>query len=437
MSPAVVAPPEVATEPPGDPLIPPQARAETLLRLGALVVGVVLFSALLASTAGWAWVAVVWSVMLIIMLHELGHYSTAKWSGMKATEFFVGFGPRLWSIRRGETEYGVKAFPLGGYVKILGMTSMEELDPSDEPRSFVNQSTSKRVLVASAGSIVHFLLALFLAIGALWFIGWPHNGPHEQLTSLTVLSSGSTPAQLAGFHLGDEFLTVDGAPATQTAIDDAILGSKGKPQTFVILRDHHRLTIVATPAPTPAGLQVQNGSHYFLGIAFAPPVTHTPTSFLGAITGSARLIGQVTAGTGAAFVHAFSPSGLTSLAHQDFNSKAAAQARASGSSTVSMIGAFELAADAFKAGPLQFIGLLISLNISLGILNMLPMLPLDGGHVAIALYERSRTRRGMARYRADVKKLLPVAYAFMGFLLLFVVGKMYLDIAHGVRNPFG
>ena len=104
---------------------------------------------------------------------------------------------------------------------------------------------------------------------------------------------------------------------------------------------------------------------------------------------------------------------------------------------MSIVGAAQYLADAFRAGALPFIGLLISLNISLGILNMLPMLPLDGGHVAIALYERARTRRGKARYRADVKKLLPVAYAFMGFLLLFVAGKMYLDIAHGVRNPFG
>ena len=102
-----------------------------------------------------------------------------------------------------------------------------------------------------------------------------------------------------------------------------------------------------------------------------------------------------------------------------------------------MVGAVQYLADAFRAGAMPFIGMLISLNISLGVLNMLPMLPLDGGHVAIALYERIRTRKGKARYRADVAKLMPVVYAFMGFLLLFVAGKMYLDIAHGVSNPFG
>jgi len=409
-----------------------QSRTETLLRLGALVVGTAGVTALLATTAGWAWVAVVWSVIVIIMLHELGHFATAKWSGMKATEYFVGFGPKLWSIRRGETEYGVKALPLGGYVKILGMTSMEELDPSDEPRSFVNQSTSKRVLVASAGSIVHFLLAFFLAVGALFFIGWPHSGRHQQLTALTQLSSGAaTPAQAAGLRLGDQFISIDGAPATRATLLSAIAGSKGKPLEMVVLRDGRDVLVVARPA------RIFGGTQYFLGIQFGPTTLYRSTGVLGAFTGASSLIWQVTSKTGSAFVHAFSPAGLSSLARQVTSPKAAAQARAQGANTVSMVGAVQYLADAFKAGAMPFIGMLISLNISLGVLNMLPMLPLDGGHVAIALYERIRTRKGKARYRADVAKLMPVVYAFMGFLLLFVAGKMYLDIAHGVANPFG
>src|SRR2546421_10982618 len=81
-------------------------------------------------------VAVVIAIVVMIMLHELGHFATAKWAGMKVTEYFLGFGPRLWSIRRGETEYGVKAIPAGGYVKIIGMTNLEEVDPADEPRTY-------------------------------------------------------------------------------------------------------------------------------------------------------------------------------------------------------------------------------------------------------------------------------------------------------------
>jgi membrane-associated protease RseP (regulator of RpoE activity) len=430
VSPAVIAPPELDVEPVADAPVRAQTRAETILRLGALLVGTAAITALLAATAGWAWVAVVWSVIVIIMLHELGHFATAKWSGMKATEYFVGFGPRLWSIRRGETEYGVKAFPLGGYVKILGMTSMEELDPSDEPRSFVNQSTSKRVLVASAGSIVHFALALILAICALWFIGTPHAGRYAEVTGLTQLSH-PTPAQLAGLELGDLIVSIDGVPATATTIRSAIEGSKGHAVTMVVRRHGNDLNLAAVPR------RLFGGTQYYLGISFGTPTEYAATGLVGAVSGAGTLIWQVTSKTGEAFVHAFSPSGLSSLANQVTSSKAAAAARAQGTNTVSMVGAVQYLADAFRAGAMPFIGMLISLNISLGVLNMLPMLPLDGGHVAIALYERIRTRRGKPRYRADVAKLMPVVYAFMGFLLLFVAGKMYLDIAHGVSNPFG
>jgi len=101
----------------------------------------------------------------MIVFHELGHFATAKWTGMKVTEFFVGFGPRLWSVGKGETEYGVKALPLGGYCKIPGMTLLEEIDPADESRTYRQQRFWKRLLVATAGSITHFILA-FCCCGA-------------------------------------------------------------------------------------------------------------------------------------------------------------------------------------------------------------------------------------------------------------------------------
>jgi membrane-associated protease RseP (regulator of RpoE activity) len=158
---------------------------------------------------------------------------------------------------------------------------------------------------------------------------------------------------------------------------------------------------------------------------------------LGSVTGAGSVVWSVTDATFHVFTSAFSPAGLLSLFHQVASPAAAQKARASGTQAVSVYGATQLIADAARAGTEPLLGILISLNISLGVLNMLPMLPLDGGHVAIALYERLRTRRGKPRYRADVRKLMPVVYAFLGFLLLFVAGKMYLDIAHGTANPFG
>ncbi|HUS61132.1 MAG TPA: site-2 protease family protein, partial [Acidimicrobiales bacterium] len=104
-------------------------------------------------------VAVIAAVILMIMLHELGHFATAKWSGMKVTEYFLGFGPRIWSVRKGETEYGIKAIPAGGYVKIIGMNSLEEVDPADEPRTYRQQPYWQRLMVVCAGSTVHFIIA--------------------------------------------------------------------------------------------------------------------------------------------------------------------------------------------------------------------------------------------------------------------------------------
>src|SRR5205807_7430758 len=115
---------------------------------------------------GWmdliGWVIFLVALLFSVMLHETGHFVTAKKFGMKVTQYFVGFGTTLWSTKRGETEYGIKALPLGGFVKITGMTSMDEVDPADEPRSFRRHPAWQRLIVLFAGSFMHFLLALVL-----------------------------------------------------------------------------------------------------------------------------------------------------------------------------------------------------------------------------------------------------------------------------------
>src|SRR5205807_10652367 len=118
------------------------------------------------------------------MLHELGHFATAKAFGMKATQFFVGFGSTIWSVRRGETEYGVKALPVGGFVKILGMTSMDDVDPADEPRSFRGTPGWQRVIVPSAGSFMHFTIAFVL----LWALSVGIGTLSSTSTVITVSS---------------------------------------------------------------------------------------------------------------------------------------------------------------------------------------------------------------------------------------------------------
>src|SRR5947209_9644055 len=143
---------------------------ERLVRLGYFVAIVLV----LAIVTGFSpFLGVIGALVAIVMLHELGHFATAKWSGMKVSEYFFGFGPRLWSIRKGETEYGIKAIPVGGYVRILGMNNLEKVDPADEPRTYRQQSFPRRLAVAVAGSAMHFVLAFLLLIVMWTAVGVP------------------------------------------------------------------------------------------------------------------------------------------------------------------------------------------------------------------------------------------------------------------------
>ena len=135
-------------------------RRGASLILVAVIVGVVLLALLRPGSQDA--IAIVVGIILMVMLHEAGHFIAARRSGMKASEFFVGFGPRLWSFSRGETEYGVKAIPAGGYVRIIGMSNLEEVDPADEPRSFRQGSYRNRFIVVMAGVTVNLLIAFLL-----------------------------------------------------------------------------------------------------------------------------------------------------------------------------------------------------------------------------------------------------------------------------------
>src|SRR5579862_7587095 len=178
-------------------------------------------------------------VIVIVMLHELGHFVTAKWAGMKVTEYFVGFGPRLWSVRRGETEYGVKAIPAGGYVRITGFTVLEDVASEDEPRAYRQQPFYKRIIVGSAGSVMHFIIAFVLALISVFAFGVATN--NVEINSLEHWTGvAQTPAQAAGLRAGDTIVSVNGQDLhSPTTIHDVITSSVGKPVTLGIERDGH------------------------------------------------------------------------------------------------------------------------------------------------------------------------------------------------------
>ena len=145
------------------------------------------------------------AIIAMIMLHELGHFVMAKRAGMKVTEFFLGFGPRLWSIRRGETEYGVKAIPAGGYVRIIGMSNVEEVDPADEERTYRSKPYRHRLGVAVAGSTMHFIIAAFLL-----FLLYAAVGAARPPGRWSTRSCPDSPAQQSDFRVGDRIVAVNG-----------------------------------------------------------------------------------------------------------------------------------------------------------------------------------------------------------------------------------
>jgi membrane-associated protease RseP (regulator of RpoE activity) len=423
---ADVLPPEPDPAPDGNPA-----------RVVQLLVGIVLISGLFV-LLGWGYLLLFIAILVaIVMLHELGHFATAKWAGMKVTEYFVGFGPRLWSVRRGETEYGVKAIPAGGYVRITGFTSTEEVDEADEARAYRQQPFHQRIIVASAGSAMHFLIALVLALIVVLSFGQSTN--NYKVTSLEHWQGGSTPAKVAGLKAGDTIVSINGRTfSSPTAMQDMVGRDTGKQITLGVERDGRLIHLTATPESGKGvkvgGQKLEN--HGYLGINIGP-ATHAVgvLSAPGAALSTAWYVtDQEVVGIG----HVFSPSGIASLWHQLTNSKYA-QAVANNPSLAprpeSAAGIVNLGAQAEQQGLYPVLMLLIAINVVFGILNMLPMVPLDGGHVAIAGYEWIRTKKGKPYYRADINKLLPVATLFIAFLGLFVLAAVFLDITHPLQLP--
>ncbi|MGH9109405.1 MAG: M50 family metallopeptidase [Acidimicrobiales bacterium] len=386
-------------------------------------------------------------IFLFVALHELGHFATAKWSHMKVTEYFIGFGPRLWSFRWGETDYGIKPIPAGAYVKIIGMTSLEEVDPADEPRTYRQQPFHRRILVAVAGSATHYVIAFVLAWVAVVSFGVPSTSAVRVDGFVKWPGHAKTAAQTAGLRSGDRILAVDGHKVTTpTTLSADIQAAGGRPVTVAFERDGRHLTTTVSPKAgrTSGGLETLGAGNggkqeWLVGVTTQAVTVLTGEGPVRAVGTSVIDVGRVTSATVVGLGHVFSANGLDSFFTQVTNPKRAQQAASqpqSANRVMSLVGAARVATQAEQQGMLYLIEILIALNIVFALLNMLPMLPLDGGHVVIALYERIRTRRGRPYYRADASKLLPVAYAFMAALLVFVGSAVFLDIAHPAANPF-
>jgi len=417
-----------------------------LLQLVVTLAAVVLACLVTHTTAV---LIVVVALVVMVMLHELGHLLTAKWSHMKVTEYFLGFGPRLWSIRRGETEYGVKAIPAGGYVKILGMTSAEEVDPADEPRAYRQQPFHNRLMVAVAGSAMHGVMALALLWGLFVFVGGPQAN-EVGISGFSALSGHVDPAKAAGLRAGDVVVRAGGvAISSAQQLECAIWTHPARPLALEVRRAGQLVPVTVTPAaekPTAQAPAPSCPATAAPSRAGAAPVTGgrigvvigEPTERSGPVEGVVQAwtgLGRVITATFSGFGQVFSTHGIASYFHQLGASTSSHGAQSSAPRIQSIYGAARTAVQGAEAGAGQLLTVLVLIIVGLGIVNLVPMLPLDGGHVLIAVYERIRSRRGRP-YHADVTKLLPVVYAFVLILGFLVLSSLYLDITHPVKNPF-
>lgn len=434
-------PPSQPTQPPTPP--PPPGRREdedrstSPVRL-AILAGLV---AWLGIAGGWAPLVVVLGVVVMIFLHELGHYLAAKWGGMKVTEFFIGFGPRIWSFQRGETEYGLKVIPAGAYVKVIGMNNLDEVDPADEAKTYRQASYPRRMAVAVAGSTMHFLQALLLLFVLYAFVGVPGGSLTEDKEwEVGEVVPGSAAAD-ADLQPGDRVLEVDGVRYdTFTTFAEDVAERPGEDVTLSVSRDGDVLQV-----PVEIGVAPSDPARGLLGIR-RDLVTTTvgPVRAVGASIGD--FWDQTTATLG--FIGSFSPtdffdsvvsSGDESTATESSPPPGGGQAPASDSPDenriISIVGAVGIGADLTENGLLGFLLFFVGINITIGIFNLLPVLPLDGGHVVVGTYERIREllRPGKERYHVDMVKLLPVVYAVFALLVLLGVTTIYMDITDPVR----
>jgi membrane-associated protease RseP (regulator of RpoE activity) len=378
--------------------------------LSALVIGALLV---------WLGVKNVWTLVFVagllasIFLHEVGHFVTARRTGMKATQFFMGFGPRLWSRQKGEVEYGFRAIPLGAFVRIIGMNGLDEVEPEDEERAYRNKSFPRQLLVITAGSLMHMIIALALFIGVYAFAG-----RYDDTGSVAVVRApeAGSPAALAGIREGDIVVALGkDKVTTRTELVEAIVEqAPGNAVEVVVQRNGVQEIFTTTLASNPMDANIA-----YLGIATSS------TGYVKQSLGNSLVygVGDVvrTAGN--------SVKGVVS-ALNPMNSVRALRDSGENLATrpTTVVGASQIGGQLGKDEGLKAVLLLLaSVNVFVGVFNMFPLLPFDGGHAAIAAYERIRSRRG-ERYRADINKMIPLTTIVMGLMGFLLFVGLYLDI---------
>jgi membrane-associated protease RseP (regulator of RpoE activity) len=426
------------------------------------VLGIVVFAVGIGFTIAW---------------HELGHYATARWFGVRVPEFMVGWGRTVVSWRRGETEFGLKALPIGGYVRMVGMLppragethgrtrksgpfqgliesarAESELvwQPGDEKREFWTRPPWKRIIVMGAGPVMNLILAVLLLGVSLMAIGTPGTLTVSEVSkcmSVTKLGSGPgigecppgaqpTPAAVAGVRAGDTVVSLAGVRYEKWETFRRAVRDVTGTVPLVVRRDGHEVTLTITPVRTTIrdlddSSKLTSGS--FLGFSPTSDYQRQDVGFV------AHRIGQYVTQTGVAL--AALPGRVPELFRQAFLGAKRGYDTPLSVVGVSRIGGQVLGQDTpWKPRLAFFLGLLAGVNLSMFLINLLPVPPFDGGHIMAAAWEGVRRRLARLRGRSDpgpvdLAKMMPVAYAvglvFLGYSALVVVADVVNPLTLG------
>jgi membrane-associated protease RseP (regulator of RpoE activity) len=383
-----------------------------------VLLGLILLAVLRPSTIDT--LAIIFGIVALIMLHEAGHYFTAKRAGMKVTEFFLGFGPRVWSFRRGETEYGVKAIPAGGYVRIVGMSNLEDVDPDEEPRTFRHGTFGNRLTVILAGVTVNLILAFLLIYVALIGRGLPDTV--EASVSRVLPES---PAAEAGIRDGDRIIAIDGQRLdVDRDIGEALSDRVGQPTTIVVERDGGTATVTAVPKERSS-----SDKSGIIGVSVGQSVSsYRSFNPIEAVPESFSTIGQMTRDTGAGIGRLFSPDGIERYS-RNFTGDAPKQGTpAENERPRSIVGIVDIGGDLVGGNVWSLLFLLGAINLIVALFNLIPLLPFDGGHAAVVIYEQAASKIRGREVRADFRKLVPVTALVLVVFLTLGLSAMFLDI---------
>lgn len=354
-------------------------------------------------------------LLLVILIHELGHYTVARAFGFKVEEYFVGFGPKLWSTVRGEIEYGVKALPLGGYVKIAGMNPYQPVTPEDLPRAYGSKPRWQRALVIFAGPGIHLVIAAVL-FGAYFAVSGDYSTATPVVSEVArELNGHVSPAQEAGLRIGDRIVGVgDIRSPNLEEMGTYTTAHVGEPVEFTVVRDGEtrRLTITPEAATDAAGATI--GRVGILLDAQDPG----PIGPAAAVTRGITEVGTAAAESVGQIGKVFGPEGITRVTKLVFTD---AERRVEDPASVVGIGRAvgRTGAAGDWATILYFLGFV---TVFIGLVNLVPLPPFDGGHLAVLLIEKIRGKT------IDQRRVIPVAVAVMGFFIVFVALTMIADL---------